>query len=654
VAPGVWYSIVGTGETLLATIFAAYDSQVNVYSGESCDSLTCIDGNDEAPYSEGSSQVAWDTTEGQPYYILVHGYSFQVGGFRLNVNITERPFNDVCTGAFVLEIGDVVAASTALATEDGTENCGNALGGDLSAPGIWYRLEGTGATLSAAVTASYDIQISVFSGTACDSLVCVDGTEGEEPQYTSGSVAWDSIEGEIYFVLVHGFSQRIGDFELSVLETVRPENDVCTGAFDIDINSMLNGSTVLATDEDVETCGTVVGGNFSSPGVFYKLEGIDGTISVGVESDYNMQLSLYSGDDCDSLVCEAGRPGADPFLETANVLVDSEVGKTYYIYVHGFSAVGEFTLQTAEVTRPGNDRCSAASSLNLNSDTTGSTLYASSESVANLCGNTNPDSAPGVWFVVEGDGDALEVSFSANFDAQLTVFEGDDCMNLACIDGTDGDSPDYLTGSVRWSTEPETAYYLFMHGFDEKVGEFSLAISGGRESIPPENDVCSDALEIQPNGEVVRGSTVLATQDDIAFAGCGGSLGGDSSAQGVWYSIVRPSDQLLNVAASANYDIQLTIWEGNDCDALECVDGTQGNTPTLTSGSVIFEAVEGVEYSIFVHGFEGSVGEFALSIDTVNRPPNDACENAIQVPVDLAIGGSTSFASSNDITSCGK
>jgi hypothetical protein len=61
------------------------------------------------------------------------------------------------------------------------------------------------------------ISNSVFSG-SCGALVCVGGTGGDEPDYTSGNVAWDSFEGETYLILVYGYSQRVGEFELSFSE----------------------------------------------------------------------------------------------------------------------------------------------------------------------------------------------------------------------------------------------------------------------------------------------------------------------------------------------------------------------------------------------------------------------------------------------------
>ena len=81
----------------------------------------------------------------------------------------------------MLELGDTLQGDTQFArSTDDSEFvvCGNSLGGEYSAPGIWYKVEGEGFPVQAAVFADFDVQLTVFSGASCDALVCVDGTEG--------------------------------------------------------------------------------------------------------------------------------------------------------------------------------------------------------------------------------------------------------------------------------------------------------------------------------------------------------------------------------------------------------------------------------------------------------------------------------------------
>ncbi|MFM7354139.1 MAG: hypothetical protein ACKO1G_14185, partial [Microcystis aeruginosa] len=45
--PGVWYSIVGSGSNINTSLCAsAWDSRIQVFTGASCDAVTCVGGND--------------------------------------------------------------------------------------------------------------------------------------------------------------------------------------------------------------------------------------------------------------------------------------------------------------------------------------------------------------------------------------------------------------------------------------------------------------------------------------------------------------------------------------------------------------------------------------------------------------------------------
>jgi hypothetical protein len=97
-APGVWFSVTGTGNTITATTCNAtsdYDTKINVYCG-SCAALTCITGNDDGgdescdcPNCGGNnyeSRVTWCSAAGQTYFILVQGFGGEVGTFQLDVS----------------------------------------------------------------------------------------------------------------------------------------------------------------------------------------------------------------------------------------------------------------------------------------------------------------------------------------------------------------------------------------------------------------------------------------------------------------------------------------------------------------------------------------------------------------------------------------
>ena len=84
-APGVWYSVVGTGNTMTASLCSgatAYDTKLTVYCPDCVDAI-CVDGNDD--FCSLQSEVSWCSQYGANYLILVHGYSSAAGDFELDV-----------------------------------------------------------------------------------------------------------------------------------------------------------------------------------------------------------------------------------------------------------------------------------------------------------------------------------------------------------------------------------------------------------------------------------------------------------------------------------------------------------------------------------------------------------------------------------------
>jgi hypothetical protein len=76
---GVWYTVLGTGGPMTASTCpldgggAEFDTRISVYGG-TCDSLTCLDGNNDGDEAcGGGSRVTWPSIEGENYRVLVHG-----------------------------------------------------------------------------------------------------------------------------------------------------------------------------------------------------------------------------------------------------------------------------------------------------------------------------------------------------------------------------------------------------------------------------------------------------------------------------------------------------------------------------------------------------------------------------------------------------
>ena len=118
VGSGVWYSVIGTGNTMTITTCAEmgdFDTRLSVFCG-SCDDAICVGGNDDAcPQYALLSRVTFCSETGVEYLILIHSFVGQVGDFELNVLDEGGP----CAG-----LGGCLPKNPCLADFDNTGDVG--------------------------------------------------------------------------------------------------------------------------------------------------------------------------------------------------------------------------------------------------------------------------------------------------------------------------------------------------------------------------------------------------------------------------------------------------------------------------------------------------------------------------------------------------
>ena len=150
------------------------------------------------------------------YYVTVDGFADYTGDYVLTIGeLSVIPPNDLCEDAIQLTVPSTVTGDTILATFDNAGFCGTT----NTAPGIWYSVFGTGASMTASTCGGlfdYDTKISVFC--PCDVLTCISGNNDDCAGGASGllsTVTWCSRSGADYLILVHGYG-AVGHFELTV------------------------------------------------------------------------------------------------------------------------------------------------------------------------------------------------------------------------------------------------------------------------------------------------------------------------------------------------------------------------------------------------------------------------------------------------------
>jgi hypothetical protein len=202
----------------------------------------------------------------------------------------EVPINDECDGAILLTSGASHTASMNFASSSGTfEDCGL----PISGPDLWYRVVGTGRTLTASLcnaVTNFDAQIHVYCDDCFNSVyTCVAANDDAATGACglSPEVSWCSQNGQNYYIHISGVNGSTGDFRIDFSD----DFVVCSGPADC------SGGCDLfcppgAIDENEDVCGPgyvdiTNGGCSSSPEVFGVIEcgqticGSSGTFAAG-------------------------------------------------------------------------------------------------------------------------------------------------------------------------------------------------------------------------------------------------------------------------------------------------------------------------------------------------------------------------------------
>jgi hypothetical protein len=491
---GLWFSFVGTGDRLLVGVrtgSSAYDSQLVVYQGEDCQNLYCVDSNDNTVLADYESAVAFDSTAGATYYALVHGSFASTGVFDIEVTASVSLNNDDCDGATMLELGVPVSGDTSQSLDElGLSTCGS--GSGPGAGGLWYRFEGSGSRLLVGVNATFDSQLGLYTGT-CNYLFCMDGNDDAFSDGYQSALELNSIEGETYYALVHGYFSSAGYFEIVLLESMPlddgngtdNDNESCEGATTLEIGVKLAGDTATSTSEDfLDVCGRV----FGVGGLWYQIIGVGERLLLGVAADFDVQLLLYSGS-CDALECIDWNDDDFEYSEYQSAIeFESVAGEMYYALVSGYSAsIGMFEIELttlepldgspspvplldddpastppdADLPGGSNDECNRAMEVEIGEvipgDTSGTTVDVGLEA----CGGVSTLGAGGLWYSFLGVGTTVLIGVGAEFDSQILVFSGR-CDVLTCIDGNDDNSAGYLYQSaLQLDTVAGQAYYVY-------------------------------------------------------------------------------------------------------------------------------------------------------------------------------------------------
>ncbi|MEM7244000.1 MAG: IPTL-CTERM sorting domain-containing protein [Acidobacteriota bacterium] len=221
-----WYYFVGTGDAVTVSLCDSnFDTELAILRG-GCGDLVCLISGDDVGNCDGDSEALSFCSElGQDYHFVVGGFGGETGDITLEVTCTagacDPPDNDDCADATT--IGPGTWSGSTLAAESSffeqSAECQDAGSDHPDRAGVWYHLTGTGTELRLSLCEGtlFDTELLVFTGSCAEGLACVAGHDDSDPcDHANEEITFCAGEGFDYYVLVTGFEETRGLFELEV------------------------------------------------------------------------------------------------------------------------------------------------------------------------------------------------------------------------------------------------------------------------------------------------------------------------------------------------------------------------------------------------------------------------------------------------------
>ncbi len=282
------------------------------------------------------------------------------------------------------------------------------------------------------------------------------------------------------------------------------------------------------------------------------------------------------------------------------------------------------------------DICDKAKSVTLDGTCVeGTNINALFEGGASEC----VESVHGIWysFVAPTSG-AVTIRAKTDFNDVLTVFSGT-CGNLQQINCTNYDEFGFV-GEILpvMDLTPNQTYFVRVSGavdkFGNTQGNVCLSIAEGAASkTPPANDLCSDAIPLNINGNCSAG-----TNKDATFFGPEPSLNLKSKSS-IWYSFEAPEDGEVIIESNADFADVLTVFSGT------CGNLTEINSSDFGHSLHLTDLEAGARYLIQSAGFFSTVeGTVCMKVSSAEAAPqNDLCNGAInlQLGESCTVGNNT-------------
>lgn len=387
------------------------------YLKGTCNGLQCIQSWD---YS--SNPVAVYGNNDDDYYVrITRGYYGQnLDNIKFSLHCIDGKSNDFCVNATLLHCGFHDTISTYLSSfSQINENCST-----YGNPDIWYKLIGNDSIFL------FDIKninnsglITVYRASDCTKLAC------DAPQsylyQTENQFALPTYKDSIYFIrLQNASSNDVYKFEMNVNCLPRLENDLCSGAIELDLTSDTIIANILLGSPDLPELNDC-NQNFVYPitnGLWYTFEGT-GEVTTFTKTDQSnpIRYLIFEGN-CDQWQCIENDV---LYYNTKDIF--TELGKSYKMVVYSSdNSTKTVSFQLKKKILAKNWEC-------VNADTIGcgtEIIMDKSKLLYTNEVNCNTYRGHSAWYTIETDSTVLLKLNSINVYNQLAWLVYDSCMDV--------------------------------------------------------------------------------------------------------------------------------------------------------------------------------------------------------------------------------
>lgn len=422
--------------------------------------------------------------------------------------------------------------------------------------------------------------------------------------------------GQRFWVVVRNPGTRKIPYSLTVSVSPKPpSNDRCTAPQRLTASGPFAGTTRGAVNDGAASCGG------DGPDAFWSLELTEASrVRLELDAPFAGVLSLAAGCNGPELACVTG--GARPVLT-----FDALPSGTYLVRVDAHAGEGPYVLdlQLAPADPPpAGETCELAPELAFASDVAlaNGTVARAADDFGATCGAVGGDALF-----------ALELDVPRRVRARLEAFAGAS-LSLVSADGCGtGTGAECAAAAVREADGASVAeldrlalpagrWLFVVDGGTSRAGAFALRVELSEPLYAPENDACGGVI---PLVDAATGDTRGGADDFRPQCAPASHTGRDAVYR---YSVFGDSEVAFTLDATFDAALVVTADPCGTGPVLACADGRNISIslPILTTN----------DYYVWVDGYEGASGTYALSVtrrDAEPVPANDTCADATAVPV---------------------